>query len=139
LNEAAIVEDVRLPTPRETAILKWLWDNGPSSVKDVHRGLSGDERIGKELAYNTVQTLLRIMEDKGLVLHRTEGRTFIYAACYSREESARNFLQRVFDGAASQFMLSLLEAEEISAEELDRIHAMIALARRKRLQRESRP
>jgi predicted transcriptional regulator len=133
------VEDVRLPTPRETAILKLLWDHGPSSVKDVHRSLLRDERIGKELAYNTVQTLLRIMEDKGLVRHNLDGRTFIYAACYSREESARSFLERVFDGAASQFMLSLLEGEEISTDELDRIHAMIGAARRKRLQKESRP
>ena len=132
------MEEPRIPTPREMAILKLLWDNGPSSVKDVHRGLLDDERIGKELAYNTVQTLLRIMEDKGLVDHRLDGRTFIYAARYSREESARNFLQRVFDGAASQFVLSLLQAEEISSEELDRIHAMIASARRKRLQRETR-
>jgi BlaI family transcriptional regulator, penicillinase repressor len=133
------VDEPRIPTPREMAILKLLWDNGPSSVKDVHRGLLNDERIGKELAYNTVQTLLRIMEDKGLVDHLLDGRTFIYAARYSREESARSFLQRVFDGVASQFVLSLLEAEEISSEELDRIHAMIASARRKRLQREARP
>ena len=132
------MEEPRIPTPREMAILKLLWDKGPCSVKDVHRGLLNDERIGKELAYNTVQTLLRIMEDKGLVDHRLDGRTFIYAARYSREESARSFLQRVFDGAASQFVLSLLEAEEISPEELDRIHAMIASARRKRLQREAR-
>ncbi|HLW67379.1 MAG TPA: BlaI/MecI/CopY family transcriptional regulator [Gemmataceae bacterium] len=132
------MDEPRIPTPREMAILKLLWDNGPSSVKDVHRGLLNDERIGKELAYNTVQTLLRIMEDKGLVDHRLEARTFIYTARYSREESARSFLQRVFDGAASQFVLSLLEAEEISAEELDRLHAMIASARRKRLQRETR-
>jgi predicted transcriptional regulator len=132
------VEEPRIPTPREMAILKLLWDHGPSSVKDVHSGLLKDERIGKELAYNTVQTLLRIMEDKALVNHRLDGRTFVYTARYSREESARSFLERVFDGAASQFMLSLLEAEEISAEELDRIQTMIASARRKRIQREAR-
>ncbi|HEV3145997.1 MAG TPA: BlaI/MecI/CopY family transcriptional regulator [Gemmataceae bacterium] len=132
------MEEPRIPTPREMAILKLLWDHGPSSVKDVHRGLLKDERIGKELAYNTVQTLLRIMEDKALVNHRLDGRTFVYTARYSREESARSFLERVFDGAASQFMLSLLEAEEISAEELDRIQTMIASARRKRIQREAR-
>jgi predicted transcriptional regulator len=128
------VED---PTPRETTILRTLWELGPSSVKDVHRALLDDDRIGKELAYNTVQTMLRIMEDKGLVTHSVDGRTFIYTAAYSRDESAQSYLDRVFDGAASQLVLSLLRAESIPADELDRMHAMIADARRDH--REGRP
>ena len=120
------------PTPREMTILRMLWEIGPGSVKDVHRALLGDERIGKELAYNTVQTMLRIMEEKRLVRHRVEGRTFIYTATYSRDESARSYLDRVFDGAASQLVLSLLRAESIPSDELERMHAMIADARRDR-------
>jgi hypothetical protein len=54
---------------------------------------------GKDLAYTTVQTLLRLMEDKGLVRHTVDGRTFVYSACYSRDESAVRFLARVFDGS----------------------------------------
>lgn len=126
------VEEVRSPTPREMAILKLLWEHGPISVRDAHRLLLQDERIGKELAYNTVQTMLRIMEEKGLVAHRVEGRTFIYSANYSRDESARTFLDRVFDGAASQLVLSLLRTEQIPGEELDRMQALIADARRQR-------
>ncbi len=130
------MEEPRTPTPRELAILKVLWEQGPSSVRDVHRRLLRDETVGKELAYNTVQTVLRIMEEKGLVAHRVEGRTFIYSACYSREESARSFLQRVFDGAASQLMLSLLRSETISAEELDELQSLIRQARKSRSVRE---
>ena len=92
------------PTPRELVILKVLWEYGPSSVRRVHRYLARFE----DLAYNTVQTLLRIMEEKQLVRHHVEGRTFIYTPRYSRDESAARFLDRVFDGAADQLVLSLL-------------------------------
>ena len=88
--------------------------------------------IGKELAYNTVQTLMRIMEDKGLIDHHLDGRSFIYTAKFSRDESARRFLDRVFDGAASQFVSCLISAESIPDEELDRMQAMISEARRAR-------
>ena len=131
------MDENRTPTPRELAILKVLWECGPSSVKDVHRQLLLDER-DKDLAYNTVQTMLRLMEDKELVGHKVDGRTFIYTAQYSRDESAGSYLDRVFDGAASQLMLSLLRAERIPSEELDRMHSLIAAARRKRQAEERR-
>jgi BlaI family penicillinase repressor len=126
------VEETRTPTPREMAILKLLWERGPSSVRDVHRQMLLDESVGKELAYNTVQTLLRIMEDKGIVTHHVDGRTFVYTSCFSRDESARRFLDRVFDGVASQLMLSLLRSERVSETELDELQSMIRDARRNR-------
>jgi predicted transcriptional regulator len=122
------VNDLPTPTPRELEILKVLWEDGPSSVKAVHRRLAQ----GDDLAYNTVQTLLRIMEEKGLVGHEVAGRTFIYAARFSRDDSAARFLERVFDGAAAQLVQSLLRAEKIPPAELDRMQAMIAEARRRR-------
>jgi BlaI family penicillinase repressor len=76
--------------------------------------------------------MLRIMEEKGLVSHHVEGRTFVYTARYSREQSARSFLERVFDGAASQLMVSLLRSETISEEELDELQALIRQARKAR-------
>src|SRR3984893_12250111 len=125
--EYGAVDEMPTPTSRELEILKVLWDQGPSSVRSVHRELARYE----DLAYNTVQTLLRIMEDKGLVEHHVEGRSFIYTPCYSRDESAARFLDRVFDGAAAQLVLSLLRAELIPPDELDRVQAMIAAARGK--------
>jgi predicted transcriptional regulator len=124
------MEDIPTPTPRELEILKVLWGHGPSSVRHVHRHLPSAS--ADDLAYNTVQTLLRIMEKKGLVEHHLEGRTFIYTPQYTRDESAARFLDRVFDGAAAQMVLSLLRSERISPAELDRMHAMIAAARRRR-------
>ena len=125
------MKDIPTPTTRELEILKVLWELGPSSVKAVHRALCDKEAKNRELAYNTVQTLLRIMETKGLVDHQLDGRTFIYTPRYSRDESAARFVDHVFDGAADQMFLSLLRSERISAAELERMHALIAEARRK--------
>ena len=116
------------PTPRELEILKVLWEDGPSSVRAVHRRLRLRE---PDLAYNTVQTLLRLMEVKSLVRHELDGRTFIYTACYTRDESTARFLDRVFDGAASQLVQSLLRSERVSASELEQIQSLIDAARRK--------
>jgi predicted transcriptional regulator len=123
------VEDLPTPTARELEILKILWEEGPGSVRAVHRRLT--ER-NPELAYNTTQTFLRIMEEKQLVSHAVEGRTFIYTPRYSRDENTVRFLDRVFDGAASQLVSSLLRSERLSRDELDKMHAMIAAARKAR-------
>lgn len=122
------MSDAPSPTPRELEILKILWEQGPSSVRSVYKRMAQAE----DLAYNTIQTLLRIMEDKGLVRHTTEGRTFVYKARFSRDESAARFLDRVFDGAVDQLMLSLLRSERIAASELESMQAMIAEARSKK-------
>ena len=124
--------DMPTPTGREMQILKVLWEHGPLSVRAVFHHLE----LEKDLAYNTVQTLLRIMEDKGLVTHHVEGRTFVYTPCFSRDESAVRFLDRVFDGAADELVHSLLRSERIRPEELKRLHALIAEARRQRGKKE---
>ena len=122
------MKQIPTPTPRELEILKVLWEDGPSSVRGVHRRLTVRE---PELAYNTVQTLLRLMEDKGLVRHDLDGRAFIYVAQFSRDESTARFLDRVFDGAASEMVQSLLRGERVSASELEEIQNLIDAARRK--------
>ena len=120
------------PTPREMEILKVLWERGPSSVRTVQDHLGPRDKRDEKAAYNTVQTLLRIMEEKGLVRHRLKGRTFVYTPCFSRDQSAARFLERVFDGAADQLVLSLLRSERIGKDELKRMQDMIAEARHKK-------
>jgi len=77
------------------------------------------------------------MEEKGLVQHHVEGRAFVYQPRYSRDESAVRFLDRVldrvFDGAATQLVTSLLKIERVTPEELQEMHAMIAEARRSKV------
>jgi len=114
------------PSERELEVLKALWELGEGSVRDVHARL---HPCG-EAHFNTVQTLLRIMEDKGLVDHRAEGRTFIYFPKHSREMVTRRFLHKVFDGALDKMVLSLLQAEDASAAELKELERLIARARR---------
>jgi predicted transcriptional regulator len=120
------------PSERELDILKALWELGEGSVRDVHERLHPNG----ELHFNTVQTLLRIMEDKGLVGHRTEGRTFVYFPRHSREKVTRRFLHKVFDGALDQLVLSLLSAGDASAAELKELERLIARARRAKQTRE---
>jgi predicted transcriptional regulator len=118
------------PTPRELEILKILWEIGPAGVRDVYRRLAAQQR--GELAYNTVQTLLRIMEEKGLVRHEAKGRAFIYTPLYTRAASVQGFLNRVFDGAADQLVLSLLQSEQLSDKHLEELQRAIAVARQRR-------
>jgi BlaI family transcriptional regulator, penicillinase repressor len=116
------------PSERELDILKVLWELGEGSVRQVHEKLCPHG----ECAFNTVQTLLRIMEDKGLVAHRTDGRTFIYRPCFSKEQASSRFLDRVFDGALDQMVLTMLRAQDVSAQELKELEQLIAKARRRR-------
>ena len=116
------------PSERELEILKALWELGSGSVREVHQRLCPND----ELAFNTVQTTLRIMEDKGLVAHRSEGRTFIYYPRHSRERVARRFLDKVFDGSLDQLVLTLLQTEDTSPEELKELERLIAQARKEK-------
>src|SRR4051812_25953479 len=87
---------------------------------------------GGELAFNTVQTLLRIMEDKGLVRHRAQGRTFVYEPVYSRDRVTSRLLHGVFDGALDQVVLSLLQAKDATEQELDELERLITDARKRK-------
>jgi predicted transcriptional regulator len=115
------------PSGREIEILKILWELGSASVREVHERMSRDE----DLAFNTVQTLLRIMDEKGLVTHGTRGRAFVYSPAYSREQEAARFLDTVFDGAMDQCVASLLGSRKVSARELAQVESLIADAKRK--------
>lgn len=113
------------PSERELDVLRVLWEIGTGSVRDVHDRLSPD----LELAFNTVQTVLRNMEDKGLVGHRSEGRTFIYFPKHTREQVTSRFLTKVFGGALDQFVLSMLQVADASPKELRELEDLIARAR----------
>src|SRR5215510_9288545 len=114
-------------TDRELEIMKILWARGRASVREVQEDLI---RTAGPVAYSTVQTLLNIMEEKkGLVRHVVEGRTFIYIPKKSSDrtirELTRRFVDRVFDGALDRVMVALLDTKAPSAEEFDRLRAMI--------------
>lgn len=114
------------PSERELDVLKVLWDLGESKVRDVHAAMDASQKT----AFTTVQTILRIMADKGLVTQRAEGRTLFYAPNYTRERFGSRFLKRVYDGAIDKFVLNMLEAEEVSPEEMRELEKLIARVRK---------
>ena len=120
------------PSPRELDVLKALWELGSGSVREVHEKMCPDG----ELAFNTIQTLLRIMDEKGLVKHAARGWTFVYSPAYSREQETARFLDKVFDGAIDQFVASLLKSRRPSARELQQLREMLRAAPRGRGTRE---
>jgi BlaI family transcriptional regulator, penicillinase repressor len=113
------------PSEREFELLKVLWKLRAATVRQVL-----DELAPKgQLAFNTIQTQLRIMEDKGLVRHRAEGRTFIYQPVYTREQASSRFLQKVFDGAVRDLVMTLLRSRKLKTEEIEALEELIAEAR----------
>ena len=117
------------PTERELDILKVLWDRGEATVRDVYEEL----RQRLPIVQNTVQAFLRTMEEKGLVEHRLEGRTFIYRPTYQREQTTQHLteqlLTRAFDGAIDQLVQSALSLRQPTKDELDRLEQLLAQAK----------
>jgi predicted transcriptional regulator len=117
------------PTERELEILKVLWDRGEATVRDVYEEL----RVRLPIVQNTVQAFLRTMEEKGLVRHRLEGRTFVYRPTREREATKQKLvgqlLTRAFDGAVDQLVQSALSLRPPTRDELSRLEELIARAR----------
>ena len=113
------------PSERELDILKVLWELGESKVRDVHEVLNAHQKT----AFTTVQTLLRIMEEKGLVKRRAVGRTLFYSPIHTIEQVGSRFLKRVFDGSLDKLVLNMLQAEDVSTDEMRALERLIAKAR----------
>jgi BlaI family transcriptional regulator, penicillinase repressor len=118
------------PTERELEIMKVLWEKSEASVREVYDTLAEQ----REVVQNTVQAFLRTMEEKGLVGHRTVGRTFIYKPLIQRRETEKRMvmgvLDRVFDGAVDQLVLSAISLKKPTMEELDKLEALIRKTKR---------
>jgi predicted transcriptional regulator len=87
------------------------------------------------IGFYTVQNILRILEDKGYLRHTTAGRAFVYEAAVAREEASRNALRlllgRFFDDSAELLTQSLIQNDRLSKDELARIEALVAAARKR--------
>jgi predicted transcriptional regulator len=113
-------------------IMKVLWAHGPSRVADVHARLPA----GHGLAYTTVATMLRKMEDRGLVAHANEGRSFVYQAAVAEGDVTRgladDLIDRVFEGSLTEMVSHLLTTREVSPSELRELEQLIAARRKKK-------
>ena len=114
-------------TEAELRLMDVVWDKGRATVAEVAEALPKD----LDLAYNTVLTTLRILEDKGYLKHSKskEGRAFIYRAVVSREQASRSavrhLLRRFFGNSAEALVLNLLEDEKLGEEELTRVRELL--------------
>jgi predicted transcriptional regulator len=115
-------------TEAELRLMKILWRRGESSVTDLVAALPA----GEPLAYNSVLTTVRILEQKGYVRHRQQGRAFVYRPRVAEREASRSEVRRVlgrfFGNSREKLVLSLLGDEEISAEELEHLRVAIRAA-----------
>jgi predicted transcriptional regulator len=115
-------------TQAELRLMKILWDRGESTVAEMVATMPDDEA----LAYTSVLTTIRILEAKGYVRHRPEGRAFLYKSCMDEAEASRSevrhVLQRFFGNSRERLLLSLLGDDEISPDELKRLKEAIASA-----------
>lgn len=114
------------PSDRELDLLKAMWQLGEAKVRDIHEAICPDG----ECAFNTVQTLVRIMFKKGLVTKRSEGRTDFYTPVYTLDKAATRFIDKVFDGAVDRFVLSMLASQNMTDKEMRHLEGLIAKARK---------
>ena len=115
-------------TEAELRIMRILWARGESLVSDLVSAMPESA----PLAYTSVLTTVRILEQKGYVEHRQEGRAFLYSPCVAEHDASRSevrhVLHRFFDNSRERLMLSLLGDGEITPEELQRLKDAIAEA-----------
>ena len=111
-------------TDRELDVMSVLWDVGPATVAQVR------ERIADDLAYTTVLTVLRTLEQKGYVGHTEDGRAHRYKPLVKREVAGRTALRRlvekVFDGSPELLLTQLVSDKNLSDEELRRLRKLLA-------------
>lgn len=110
-------------TERELDVMSVLWDLGSATVAEVR------ERLADELAYTTVLTVLRTLEQKGHVGHTGDGRAHRYRPLVKREAAGRSALRRlmekVFDGSPELLMTQLVSDKDLSDEELRRLRRLL--------------
>jgi predicted transcriptional regulator len=112
-------------TDGELKLMRVLWKQGPSTVAAVVDAVAD----ASPPAYNTVQTMMRILERKGFVSHRKSGRAFVFETLvdesHARKNAIRHVLDRFFDNSPGSLVLSLLEHGDVPDAELLRLRELI--------------
>ena len=115
----------RTLTEQELEIMKVVWERRTVTVRDVYEAL----RERKTVAYTTVMTMMNILEGKGHLVKRPEGRAYVYEPSQARTQviggMVEDFVDRVFDGAAQPLVLSLLRERKLSKRDLEEISRLI--------------
>jgi predicted transcriptional regulator len=120
------------PTDAELALLRVLWERGPSTVRQVHEAGPDSRATG----YTTTLKLLQIMAEKGLVERDETDRSHVYRARLSEEQTQRQLLQdlldRAFGGSAMKLVMQALSTRRTTREELEQIRQLLDDAERRK-------
>jgi len=112
-------------TPQELAIMKEVWRLEKATVRDVYEAL----REKRTIAYTTVMTMMKILEDKGYLKKTQVDRAFVYRPARPRQQvvgaMVRDFVDRVFDGAAGGLLLHLAKDGRLTKDERQRIKRLM--------------
>jgi predicted transcriptional regulator len=110
-------------TDRELDVMAVLWEHGSATVAEVR------DRLADELAYTTVLTVLRTLEEKGHVAHREEGKAYRYVPLVEREAAGtsalRRLVRKVFRGSPELLLTQLVSDRQLSRAELERLRALL--------------
>ena len=112
---------------KQMEILQVIWRREAATAREITDDLNAAST--KLTAHSTVQTLLRELEQKSVVSHRQEGRTFVFFATVAQEDIAasatQDLMRRIFEGSPLRLMTHLLQHEKLSPEDLARLHRLI--------------
>jgi len=121
-------KDKRLLGKLELMIMQVVWETGEATVRQVRNAIAQK----RDLAYSTVMTMMRKLEQKGVLTHRTEDRTYVYRPLVSRGDversMLRDLLQNVFGGSYQQLINALVEHENLPKEELIRMAQQVGMS-----------
>src|SRR5215471_21451166 len=112
-------------TGQELEIMKVVWTQEPATVRQVYEALLKKRHI----AYTTVMTMMNILEQKGFLKKRQEDRAYVYTSTQPQKQVlgslVRDFVNRVFNGAAEPLLLHLVEDRKLTEKDLDEIRKII--------------
>lgn len=104
---------------KELEVMRVIWTRGAATVKDVQQALPGNHH------YNSVLSVVRVLESKGHLTHTGEGRAYLYRATVSPEKARKKVLshlvKHLFGGSAASLVANLVETGDLTKEELDEI------------------
>jgi BlaI family transcriptional regulator, penicillinase repressor len=110
-------------TPLELEIMHVLWETGPANVQTVQ------QKLPRELAYTTVQTMLNILHRKGKVKRTLKDRAYFYRPAVSRSQVVRqavsDLVEHLFGGSVESLVMSLVETKHLDAEKLTRLNRLV--------------
>jgi predicted transcriptional regulator len=110
-------------TPLELEIMEVLWETGAANVQAVQ------QRLRRELAYTTVQTMLNILHRKGKVKRALKDRAYFYKPAVSRRQVVRqavnDLVEHLFGGSVENLVMSLVETKHLTPEKMDRLNELL--------------